>query len=93
MKNHELFKTRTGGFIAPISVMEYDPDGRCIATLPLSGITVLDQFAMSVISDIFKCNADAKIDIGTIAIDMMVETSYRVAAAMLRQKIEIEKGC
>lgn len=81
--SREEFHKRTGGFIAPVSLMEYEPDGRVYATYPHGGLTVLDQFALSVMGDLTN-------GVNVIDWDRVAEEAYLAAQAMLARKRIIE---
>lgn len=80
------FYAATGGFIAPVSVMEYDAQGRCTATFPHGGLTVLDQFAIAAMSELIR---EGQLQNSEIAYE-----SYSLAQSMLERKrmIESEAG-
>jgi hypothetical protein len=78
------FHKRTGGFIAPVAEMVYGEQGQCVATFPHGGLTVLDQFAISVMGELISG------DITIIHWDRVAEEAYLGAAAMLERKRIIE---
>lgn len=77
------FERRTGGFIAPVAEMVYGGNGQCVATFPHGGLTVLDQFAISVMGDLIN-------GVNVIDWDRVAEEAYLGAAAMLERKRLIE---
>jgi hypothetical protein len=83
MSTNEEFHKRTGGFIAPVAEMVYGEQGQCVATFPHGGLTVLDQFAISLIDGLIS---------GATIIDWdrVAEEAYLGAAAMLERKRLIE---
>lgn len=78
------FENRTGGFIAPVAEMVYGGNGQCVATFPHGGLTVLDQFAISVMGELIS-------DVTIIDWDRVAEEAYLGAAAMLERKRLIER--
>lgn len=77
------FEQRTGGFIAPVAEMVYGGSGQCVATFPHGGLTVLDQFALSVTGDLIS-------GVTIIDWDRVAEEAYLGATAMLERKRIIE---
>jgi hypothetical protein len=77
------FERRTGGFIAPVAEMVYGGNGQCVATFPHGGLTVLDQFAISLMDGLIS---------GATIIDWdrVAEEAYLGASAMLERKRIIE---
>ena len=84
MMDSKRFHDITGGFIAPVSIMEYDQHGRCVATFPHGGLTVLDQFAIGIAAELV--DREGRIADG----EWIASVSYSVAKAMLAKKREIE---
>jgi len=78
------FERRTGGFIAPVAEMVYGGNGQCVASFPHGGLTVLDQFALSVMGDLIN-------GVAIIDWDRVAEEAYLGAAAMLERKRLIER--
>jgi hypothetical protein len=91
MHDHERHKQVTGGFIAPVAFMHYDDHGRCVATSPEGGLTVLDQFAIGAMQSLVEYHR-SKGPLTVASIDHAVSEAYRVAQTMLARKRQIEKG-
>lgn len=85
----ETHKQRTGGYIAPVAFMHYDQGGRCVATSPEGGLTVLDQFALSVAGDLVSSNQEI---LGNVDAESLAGEAYAIARAMLDKKRKIERG-
>lgn len=74
----------TGGPATPVAVFEYDESGRAEATVPLGGLTVLDQMALGL------ATALAESEPGVLDWDRIAEEAYLGADALLRRKRLIE---
>lgn len=70
----------TGGPIAPAAHMGYDDAGRCVVTVPIGGLSVLDQFAISALGPLIESG------MGRIPPDRIVASAWDMAELMLKER-------
>lgn len=82
--DRRAFYRATGGPSVPVAVFEYEASGRAEATVPIGGLTVLDQQALALAA------ALAESWQGVLDWDRIAEEAYLGAEALLRRKRLIE---
>lgn len=69
-----------GGPVAPIAKMAFDDEGRCIGTIPLGGLLLLDHFAGAALGPLLESRA------GVLPPDRIAGMAYEIAAAMIVER-------